>query len=64
MTETYMQKRYRTDTVFRVKQLKYAKKYSHEHLEEIAKAQRIRYANRTPKQITARKKYLVKLRSK
>lgn len=63
MTETYMQKRYRTDTIFREKQLKYSRKYSHNHLEQIAKTGRIRYANRTSEQVTARKEYL-KLRSK
>jgi len=64
MTETYMQKRYRTDKDFRERQLKYSKKYSKEHLEQQVKAAKIRYANRTPKQIMARKKYLKKLRSK
>lgn len=64
MTETYMQKKYRTDSDFREKQLKYSIQYSKEHLEEKAKTARIRYAKRTPKQIKARKEYLVKLRSK
>lgn len=64
MIETYMQKRYRTDKTFREKQIKYAQKYSHEHLEQTAKTARIRYANRTPEQIISRKEYLVKLRSK
>jgi len=64
MTETYMQKRYRTDTVFREKQLVYSRQYSKEHLEEVAKTARIRYANRTPEQIITRREYLRKVRSK
>ena len=64
MTETYGQKRYRAEPAFRKKRLKYAKKYFHERLEELGKAARKKYANRTPKQIRLRKEYLKKLRSK
>jgi len=62
MTETYMQKRYRTDSNFREKQLKYSRKYFPEHSQQVNKTARIRYANRTPEQISARKEYLIKLR--
>lgn len=64
MSETYMQKRYKTDKAFREKQIKYATKYLKEHQERANMLNRIRYANRTPQQIKARKLYLKKLRSK
>jgi len=64
MTETYTQKRYRTDSDFREKQLKYSIQYAKENPEKVTKAARIRYAKRTPKQIKARKEYLIKLRSR
>lgn len=64
MTETYIQKRYRTDKVFHDSQIKYSKKWSKEHPKQKNKTDRIRYANRTTEQIAARKSYLKKLRSK
>lgn len=64
MTETYMQKRYRTNSIFRMSQIEYSKKYWKEHPKEINRKRRIKYSNRTVEQITARKLYLKKLRSK
>ena len=62
MTETYIQKRYRTNNAYREKQLKYSRKYHKEHREQCYKTARIRYANRTIQQIAAQKEYLLKLR--
>jgi len=64
MNETYMQTKYRTNNDFREKRLKYSRQYSKEHLKEKSKTAKIRYANRTPEQIAARKEYLIKLRGK
>lgn len=63
MSETYMQKLYRTDKVFRKKQIKYAKIYGKKHRKRANMLNKIRYANRTPQQIKARKSYLKELRS-
>jgi len=63
-TETYIQKRYRTDPAFRRKNIKVASKWMKEHPERANELARIRYANRTLSQIEDRKKYLLKLREK
>lgn len=62
MTETRAQKRYRTDSDFRERVLRQSRKYAHEHPDEVNKTAKIRYANRTPKQIKARKEYLKRRR--
>lgn len=64
MTESYMQKLYRTNPEFREKQKKRCRAWARDNREKINKSDRERYANRTIKQIEKRKKYLKKLRSK
>lgn len=64
MTETYMQKLYRTDSTFREKQKKQARAWHNNHKEHVRKREKIRYANRTVKQIEDRKLYLKNRREK
>ena len=64
MTESYIQIRYRTDNTYKKKQLQYSRKYAKEHPEKVNIAQKIRYANRTPEQIQARKEYLKEYKSR
>ena len=64
MTESYIQKRYRTDKEFREKIKKQANQRCKDNKEQITRTWRKLYANRTPEQIQTRKNYLKKLRSK
>lgn len=64
MTESYIQKRYRTDKEFREKVKKQSNQRYKDNKEQIIITWRKLYANRTPEQIQTRKKYLKKLRNK
>ena len=64
MSETYMQKRYRTDKDFHDQQIKSATDWTKKHRGYVNFVNRIRYAQRTPKQIAERIAYLKILRSK
>ena len=57
-------KRYREDPEFRKIMIKAVGKYQKNNRGKINKANRRRYAKRTPQQIKKRKTYLKKLRSK
>ena len=60
----YMKQRYHSDTEFRQRVINSSSKWQRKNKDYVNKLQRIRYANRTPKQIEARRRYLKKLRSK
>ena len=64
MTETYMQKLYRTNSTFREKQKKRCRQWAMDNREKKNKTDREWYANRTKSQIENRKLYLKKLRSR
>jgi len=64
MTESYMQKLYRTDKGFREKQKKQANLWYKNNKKQINTTSRELYANRTFEQIEARKNYLKKRRRK
>lgn len=64
MTESYMQKRYRTDVKFREKQKKEANQYYKNNKERINKTNNELYVHRTTEQIKDRKIYLKKRNKK
>lgn len=57
-------KRYRKDPEFRKMMIKAVGKWQKNNREKVNKANRKRYAKRTPQQINKRKKYLKKFRFK
>jgi len=63
MTETYIQKLYRTNPEFREKQKKKARQWYKDNREHKNKTYREWYANRTKSQIEKRKTNLKKLQS-
>jgi len=64
MGESYMQKLYRTDPIFREKQKKRAIQWALDNRDQKNETERRRYATRTPKQVKERKQYLINLRMK
>ena len=60
----YLNERYHSDPKFRQAMINSSLKWQKKNKKHVNEMQRIRYANRTPKQIEERKKYLKRLRSK
>ena len=60
----YLKERYHSDPEFRQRVINSSSKWQRNNKDYVNKLQRIRYANRTEKQIEARKRYLKRLRSK
>jgi len=58
----YYRDRYNNEPEFREKMKGWVKKYQQENKELVNKKQRLRYKNRTPKQIKTRQVYLKKFR--
>ncbi len=62
--QKYQKDRYRQDPEFRKMMLKASHEWQKKHREQVNKANRKRYANRTPQQIRKRKLYLKNLRAR